>query len=283
MTRHSPTRLKARLMFSIFKKKQQPVASDGKRELGNPILSFVLLKGDTFPVDDFLKQVAKSRFAGQRAANITNDGNVFSFNVGDEFIAISHMPGPYPAQDLEGPISTTWMWPSEPPIESVKQHRTFLLIAGTAGTRDAITRRLIVTAATTLAAKQPGVMAVYWPESTLVHFPPVFVQMAETFTKPDGPPLYLWVDLRAFRNDDGTTGLFTTGLAPLGHMEIEVPSVDMSPGDLREWLFNIMLYLIQKGPVLQHGQTIGMTAEHLVPITHGPSSFGRPGTVIRLG
>jgi hypothetical protein len=64
-------------------------------------------------------------------------------------------------------------------------------------------------------------------EAAAFLFPPVFVSMAETIKSPEAPPLYLWVDLRAFPNKDGTTGLFTTGLAPLGHMEIEIPSIDM--------------------------------------------------------
>jgi hypothetical protein len=106
--------------------------------------------------------------------------------------------------------------------------------------------------------------------------------MAEETNSPDAPPLYLWVDLRAVRNDDGTTGLFTTGLTPLGHVEIEIPRIKMQPGELREWLLNIMYYLLEKGPVLKHGETIGMTAEQKIRIRHAPSSFGHEGKVIRL-
>jgi hypothetical protein len=76
--------------------------------------------------------------------------------------------------------------------------------------------------------------------------------------------------------------MFTTGLSALGHMEIEIPRIEMEPGELREWLLNIMYYLLEKGPVLKHGQTIGMTAEQQIRILHRPSSFGHPGTVIRL-
>jgi hypothetical protein len=68
--------------------------------------------------------------------------------------------------------------------------------------------------------------------------------MAEEMT-PQSPPLYLWVDLRAFRNEDGTTGLFTTGLGALGHMEIEIPRIKMEIGELREWLVEIMCYLLE--------------------------------------
>lgn len=267
-------------MFGFSKKKQ---ADSPKRKLGpgGPIISALLLEGESFPVDAFLRQAAKTRVAGKAVTGINRgDGGVFSFDVGDEFLALALMPAPYP--DLEGPIATSWMWPRQPPIETVKRHRSHLLITATGGAADPVRRRLVLTAVTALAAKQPGVMAVYWPEATLVHFPPVFVNMAEKINSPEAPPLYLWVDLRAYRNEDGTTGLFTTGLSALGHMEIEIPRIDMEPGELREWLLNIMYYLLENGPVLKHGQTIGMTAEQQIRIRHCPSSFGHPGTVIRL-
>lgn len=267
-------------MFGFFKKKQ-PDASRDKLGAGEPVISALLLKGDSFPVEAFLKQLAKSRVAGKSVSNIQrDDGIVFSFNVGDEFLALAVMPAPYPASDLEGPIATSWMWPTKPPIEDVMQHRSHLLITMTGGSADPVRRRLILTAVTALAAKQAGVMAVYWPEATLVHFPPVFVDMADAMKTPDAPPLYLWVDLRAFLNPDGTTGMFTTGLTPLGHKEFEIPSIDMEAGELREWLLNIMYYVMEKGPVLKHGETIGMSAEQQIRIRHCASSFGHPGKVI---
>ena len=85
-----------------------------------------------------------------------------------------------------------------------------------------------------------------------------------------------------YAKPDGTIGLFTTGLGPLGHMEIEIPRIDMPAGVLREWLVNIMYYLLENGPVLKHGQTIGMSAEQKIRISHSPSRFGHRGKVIRL-
>ncbi|HEV3146172.1 MAG TPA: DUF4261 domain-containing protein [Gemmataceae bacterium] len=269
-------------MFGFFKKKQ-PDSPKGKLGSGEPIITALLLEGDSFPAEAFLKELAKARIAGKTVSDIDRgDQGVFSFAVGDEFFALAHMAAPYPVSDLEGPIATSWMWPAKPPIENVKKHRSHLLITMTGGTADPVRRRLVLTAVTALAAKQAGVMAVYWPDGTLVLFPPLFVGMAKTMTAPEAPPLYLWVDLRAFRNEDGTTGLFTTGLTPLGHMEIEIPRIDMPPGELREWLLNIMYYLLENGPVLKHGETIGMSAEHKIRVRHAPSSFGHPGKVIRL-
>jgi uncharacterized protein DUF4261 len=268
-------------MFDFFKKRQtdSPKAS---WEVGVPIMSTVLLERETFASDSFLKQMAETCVTGKTVSGIKREkGGVFSFDVGDEFLVFSHIKVPYP-DDLEGPIATSWLWPREPPIENVKQHRSFLQVTMMGGAEDPVRRRLTLTAVTALAAKQSGVMAVYWGDARLVIFPPLFIGMAEEINTPQSPPLYLWVDLRAFRNEDGTTGLFTTGLAALGHMEIEIPRIKMEIGELREWLVGIMCYLLEKGPVLMDGQTIGMSAEQQIRITHCPSIFGHPGQVIRL-
>lgn len=266
-------------MFGFWKKKKSPEKANDT----GPVITALLLEDESFPVDAFLQELAQG-VKGRAVTDIKKDESVFSFNVGVEFFALSVMPAPYPASDIEGPIATTWLWPPNPPAESLKKHRAHLLITMCAfgAAEDPVRRRLTMTAITALAAKQKGVMAVFWPEGTLVSYPPVFIEMAAEIDSPDAPPLYLWVDLRAFHNPDGTSGLFTTGLAPLGHMEIEIPRIAMDPGELREWLLNIMYYLLEKGPVLKDGDTIGMTAEQQIHIRHTSSSYGHAGKVMRF-
>jgi hypothetical protein len=267
--------------MEMFVKKQidSPKESWGG---GVPILSAILLERESFTTDSFLKQMAKTCVRGKAVSGIKPEKEgVFSFQVGDEFFAFLHISTPYP-DDLEGPIATSWRWPREPTIENVKQHRSFLQVTMTGGAEDPVRRRLTLTAVTALAAKQSGVMVVYWGAASLVIFPPLFIVMAEEFNTAQSPPLYLWVDLRAFRNEDGTTGLFTIGFAALGHMEIEIPRIKMEIGELREWLVEIICYLLENGPVLMDGQTIGMSAEQQIRIRHCPSIFGHPGQVIRL-
>jgi hypothetical protein len=116
--------------------------------------------------------MAKTRVRGKIVTDIKpeKEGG-FSFQVGDEFFAFLHVSAPYP-DDLEGPIAASWMWPRQPSIENVKQHRSFLQVTMTGGAEDPVRRRLTLTAVTALAAKQSGVMAVYWQEASLVIFPP---------------------------------------------------------------------------------------------------------------
>src|ERR1700730_495289 len=70
-----------------FFKKKQPGSTERKPGTGGPIISALLLEGETFPVGAFLEQAAKTRMAGKPVSGINRgNGDVFSFDVGDEFL-----------------------------------------------------------------------------------------------------------------------------------------------------------------------------------------------------
>jgi len=252
-------------------------------EGSEPILAFVLLEGNEFSFESFINQLFETPMADVWAEAFEGpDDGMFRFVLDDESVTVMLLPSQYPLDDLEGPMETSLLWPEEEPIERLRKHQTHLLIAVAGGEGAAIRRRMLLTAVTGLAAGQQGVMAVYWPEATHLVYPPLFAEMAAEIASSEAPPLWLWLDLRVFRNDDGTSGLFTTGLRSLGFMEIEIPRVDMPPGELREWVLDIVYYLIENGPVLNDGNTIGATEEQRFLIRHRPSQFGHEGDVLCL-
>ena len=270
-------------MFGWFKrKKDKPATSQSSGDAeSEPLLAFVLLDRDTFDLDPVIAQLQREGVGGRKATDISGGGGEpFACELGDELCAISHMPGPFPWSDLEGPCRTAWMWPPKVDPMSLREHKSHVLITLMRGQGSRIGRRLLLTAVTSLIASQRGAVGVYWGEATMVHFPPVFIDLAKEATTPDTPPLYLWVDYRVFKNEDGSTGMFTHGLEGLGHMEIEIPSIDMEPGELREWAMNITYYLLENGPVLKDGQTIGVNEEHRMKIHHTTSRYGHEGTVM---
>lgn len=261
----------------------EEVFSEDDPESGEPILAFVLLEGEQFPFETFIDQLFETPMVDVWAEAFDGpDDGMCRFVLGDESVTVMLLPSQYPLDELEGPMQTSLLWPQDDPIERVRKHQTHLLIAVTGGQGDPIRRRMLLTAVTGLAARQQGVMAVYWPEATHLVFPPLFAEMAAETADSEAPPLWLWLDLRVFLNNDGTSGLFTTGMQPLGFMEIEIPSIEMEPGELREWVLDIVYYLLEKGPVLNDGDTIGASEEQRILIRHRPSQFGHEGEVIRL-
>jgi hypothetical protein len=260
---------------ALFAATPPPVPGKLSKDPANgPAIAALLLSGSApFSVDALKSQLEKNPAPGQ--TRISTDRGMLTFNQNDAIVAIAPMPAPYPWNDLKGPCATSWMWPSGTNAMSVKDHRLHVLVTVVGGKVAPIDRRLLLTRLAVIGAQQPGVMAVFWCEGTLVHHPKVFTEMGRKIVSPLAPPLYLWVDYRVERNTDGTIRLFTTGLDALGMMEIEIPSIGMPPAQLRDWAVNITYYLIEKGPVLKHGNTIGIDAAHQMRIRHAPSMYTR--------
>jgi hypothetical protein len=254
-----------------------------KGDPGEPVIAAVLTDGTPFDLASLRQELGDTRVAGGRLTDFTLDNGVLACRWGDDVVGLVERPAPYPSKDLEGPCATSWMWPKgQSAAAAVQSHRHMVLVTMTGGKQPPVLRRLALTRVTAAVARRPGVVAVYWPEGTLVHYPPVFVQMAEKMTDPAAPPLYLWVDFRVWKNPDGTSGMFTTGLRPLGRMEVEIPTLPMKPGALREWGLNIAYYLLGDGVNVKDGDTMGVDAKTQIKIRHRPSSHGGAGTVLQF-
>ena len=96
-------------------------------------------------------------------------------------------------------------------------------------------------------------------------------------------PLQLWVGFGVHREEDGTHSLYTSGLEEFGHMEIEVAGSRLDPRALIERVFNVALYVLDKGAALQDGETIGASDAEKIEISHVTSFCDDESTVVRLG
>lgn len=252
------------------------------RKPGNPVIAFVLFRDAGPTAAELLSEISRATLHGQTPGDLKDDNGVITFKLGDDTAGIVVIPKPYPASDLDAAIRETWMLGKTADRGAIQAHRSHAIVTLTGGTASPVERRLAATQLTALLAKRDDVLAVIWGDAHLLVFPPAFVAMAGKLKSPKMPPLLLWVNLRSGPNPDGTYHIVTRGLEGLGHHDIEIPATRRSPGELRDWLPNIILYLLEKGPVLQQGQTIGPDAKTQYKITHGPSSFGLPGTFISL-
>jgi hypothetical protein len=71
-------------------------------------------------------------------------------------------------------------------------------------------------------------------------------------------------------------------LHDLGLLEIEIPPSRRAPGDLRDFATNVATYLIEHGPVIGDGDTVGGDEHERITARHAPSAIDRPGLVLRL-
>ena len=202
-----------------------------------------------------------------------------TFSVGETLVALGLMPAPIPWGDLEGPCATSWLWPkAEAELRKHKQH----LIVFLAQDDDPIeASKLLTQVIASVLATCPQAIGVYWGNATLVIPKELFRDFAVEML-PDVLPLPIWVDFRVGPGDDDKMAGFTTGMQALGHKEIETLNSPESPGDLRERLMDLCGYLLQNGPVIKDGHTIGHDANEKIRVVFSPSAFGHEGQVMRL-
>jgi hypothetical protein len=176
--------------------------------------------------------------------------------IGEAIAALTQIPAPIPWSELAGPAEAAWYWPEAG--AALRDHESHVLIALLDESRGAVaksTRLTQVTAAAAAAARAPA--GIYWGPGRLVHNPDDFLDVANNMN-PQDLPLYLWIDFRVGQNADGSLTLFTTGMEPLGHRELEVAIFSGPPQRLVESAYNVAHYILESKGTIRDGHTIGL-------------------------
>jgi hypothetical protein len=214
-----------------------------------------------------------------RAKAAKKDDTTFSFRIGALDVIAGLIPAPIPWSDLEGPCATSILWKEAADV--LRNHKTHLILT-VSGTDDPLERiRLLTQVTAALLTACAEAVGVFWTEATLVIPPRLFVEFATTVL-PDGPPLDIWVDFRIGKSKSGKSAGFTKGMESLGHMEFETRDSPEPPGELRKRLHGLAHYVLENGPVIRDGDTVGEDAHERIRVIYGDSSFGLEKKVMRL-
>lgn len=213
-------------------------------------------------------------------SDVSEEENTLAFNLGSAEVVIGTMPAPVPWSDLEGPCSTSILWPAAAPVLQGHTHHAIVTVRGELDPVALSTVLTQVTAA--LMETTPGTPGVFWTNAALIVPRDMFIEFA-TDIMPMGPPLTIWVDSRVgWTEVDAFSSGFTTGLAELGLMELEAENATEPPAALRDRFEGIARYLLENGQVISDGDTLGESADEKIRVVYGPSAFGIEGTVMRL-
>jgi hypothetical protein len=245
-----------------------------------PLVAMVALREELLPSEGDLFHFIRDTWPDSPSVGgIRRKENVLSFDVGDHAAAVSSMPAPIPWADLEGPCREAWYWPQA--ADAFRNHaaHTLVVLVPKSGDRiEAATSLTRVVAAVAACSEAVGIL---WGGGGLVHAPQQFVTAAGKMSR-ESLPLDLWISFGIAPEEDGTHSLYTSGLEAFGHMEIEVANSRRDPQFLIERVFNVAHFLLDKGPILHEGETIGMTDEERIEVRHGPSMCDGETTVIQL-
>lgn len=207
-----------------------------------------------------------------------DDGTTLFFTVNGQKAVVALMPGPIPWGDLEGPCETSVLWPEAKQV--LKSHTHHWLVTLMSDGLEPIEESTLLTQILAATLESPHATGVYYGNATLVVQPKLFQDMASLL--PETYPIFTWIDFRVGPNESGSVSGFTAGMKALGHMEIECENATDEVGDFRERLLNLCDYLLQNGPVIQDGHTVGSDANERIRVRIASSAFGHEGQVMRL-
>jgi len=250
--------------------------------MNNPLrwLALVALERPELPAFDQVAHYMKQHFADApqlSAAGSTE--SLWTCTLGEYTAAVTLVAKPIPWSQLEGPCATAWYWPDA--CEALRDHAAHLLVTLVDEGGKAIEKSTRLTQLVTALVANSPARGVFWGPGRLVHPPQAFIDQALQLSA-DNLPLFLWIDFRVERTDNGAARLYTTGLEALGQNELEVAEFHGEPQQLLEYAYNVAHYLLDRRKVVNDGDTIGL-ADDLQAVAHRrPSMFDPKLEVIQL-
>ncbi|MCQ4191518.1 DUF4261 domain-containing protein [Methylocystis suflitae] len=243
-------------------------------------LAIVMTAGEEFPSNAFLAQAIKARIpAIVIPPEILADPNgTLVFLHEDDMFAVGKVDAPCPISKDDPCVQFTWYWPDA--WEAVSTHKAHLL-PSVSGGADAKRRAALhgqLVAAVVDAARDA--VAVHWASSDSLWPAPL---VAQTIAPGDQkPPVPFCVAIKLSRDADGGVSGATRGLAAFGLMEIEAEGFKGDPRQLNGLMLDLAGYLIEAGPVIKDGDTIGPDAGTKIVVRHETSGFVPGQPVYRL-
>ena len=241
-----------------------------------PPLAMVLLRSPTKPSLEKLDEALQANWEGLPALEealvaLPPDMDLPPFQairIGDTVAFILSEDDPVPKEDLELACLSAWYWPDA--HEAIDKHTAHLVVVLPEPPQDPLERYILLTQITAALAQITDSVAVFWPRSLLVHKPEDFINSARQMG-PGQFPLELWVAFHGEIEEDQTLTLFTRGMAAFSLPEIEVYNTRQQPQFVYERVYNIAYYLLENGPVIHDGETVGMSQDEQYKVRIGPS------------
>ncbi|KOP68535.1 hypothetical protein AMS62_27335 [Bacillus sp. FJAT-18019] len=192
--------------------------------------------------------------------------------------AISFVDAPIPDGEAEYYAQGNYMWPQAEEI--TKTHVSQLILALFPRKASPVAAGRMYTKLAASCLKLPNAIGLY--SSGTVFQPEFYVDMADMMKSDDDLlPLLNLVYFGLVRTETGISG-YTYGLRAFGKDEIEVLDSQVTPEELREFLMDISLYIVEQDVTLRDGETIGFSADHKLPITRSESVY-LSGETLKIG
>lgn len=199
-----------------------------------------------------------------------DEGMIVTVSCGNEAIGfLAHMPVPIPNDEAAENAAGNFLWRDGK--EEAARHQSHVIVANSGvGEPAAIESALIVSRLALVALQIFDGLGVYWGNASVSNSREVFEDFCSDMSE-EHLPLPVWLRFQLVQAENDELGLYTLGMSQFDLMEIEVDRCELDVEGLFEFVCNIAHYLIQSGPVIEDGNTVGGTPEERILVRHEPS------------
>lgn len=267
-------------LFDFFRKKKTGNGSGGHGVEAEPTRHCFVLSARAEPGDLSGAGEVVARILGPGHTVEISEDNV-AVNRGEEFIGlIAHIPMPIPEDEAAQNASHNFLWPNGE--EEAGRHQSHVIVTGPLGVEATPVQSAIAVSRLALVALElfDGI-GVYWGNGSITNSREVFQDLCAGMCE-EHVPVPAWMRFQLARGSDGDIGLYTVGMKQFGLMDIECDRSPMEVEDLIEFDSNIAHYLIQSGPIIADGNTVGGTEEQRILVRHEPSMIDEDRLVYKL-
>jgi hypothetical protein len=203
--------------------------------------------------------------------------------MGKDVLTVMPIDLPMPPGAMDFAAGRTIFWPTAK--QELARHQGHVIVAkmlAGLGQKTSLEQARDVALACAAISSIVPTIGVYWSAAEMVFPASVFREAAGELMK-GRVPIEAWMHLGFMRaSTPNALACITTGLAPFIGREIELLPTMLEPAQIAERLYGLARYLIDKGQILKHGETVGLSPTEKFRVELAPQGQ-RPGIpVIQL-
>lgn len=265
-------------LFDRFRKKKPSAASSDNEHMARHC--FVLCKtvdpGDLSRAPGVVSEVFGAGYSADKG-----DSDIITVTCGGDTVGfLAHIPAAIPGGEAEEHADGNFLWPNG--RDEAAAHCAHVIVTNIGSNEQTPIQSAIAVSRLALVALElfDGI-GVYWGNASVCNSRTVFEGFCDDISD-EHVPVPVWLRFQPVRVADDEIGLYTLGMRQFNLMDIEVDRCKMSASELFEFVSNIAHYLIQSGPVIADGNTVGGSDEDRILVRHQPSMIDEKKRVYKI-
>lgn len=248
-------------------------SKEQKNESGG-FVGFALLADNSWDKAQIIRDL-KEEWGLDAAEDDDAKEDMVFFSVGTAMASIVLMSAPVPNGEAEQNAANNYMWPEA--VEAAKSHQAHLMAVVLGGEQDMMKKGELFVKLLHCCCKQKNILGVYTSGTV---FEPSFYLAGAEMMKVGELPILNWIWFGLYRGEGGMC-CYTYGMQQFGKDEMEVLDADAQPSDLRDFLFDLVHYVLESDVVLNNGETIGFSKDDKHSITRS-EGVSLPGMTLKI-